>query len=82
VEYEIDGKRVSEFPNSARRLERAKPVYESFAPWKEDISSCRDFGELPRAAKDYVSYIERSSGVRVGLIGVGPGREDTIYRDF
>ncbi|MDR0764848.1 MAG: adenylosuccinate synthase [Synergistaceae bacterium] len=82
VEYEINGKRVSVFPNSAYALEKAKPVYESFAPWKEDISRCGSFEELPSAARDYVSYIERASGVRVGLIGVGPGREDTIYRDF
>jgi adenylosuccinate synthase len=70
------------FPNSAYALEKVKPVYESFKPWKEDISLCRRFDELPSEARDYVNYIERVSGVRVGLIGVGPDREDTIYRDF
>ncbi|MDR3166082.1 MAG: adenylosuccinate synthase [Synergistaceae bacterium] len=82
VAYEMDGKRVSVFPNSAYGLEKVRPVYESFKPWKEDISGCGSFEELPSAARDYVDYIERDSGVRVGLIGVGPGRESTIYRDF
>ena len=82
VAYEIDGNSVPVFPNSAYDLERVKPVYESFTPWREDISRCRSYEELPSAARDYVNYIERASGVRIGLIGVGPGREDTIYRDF
>ncbi|MDR1580463.1 MAG: adenylosuccinate synthase [Synergistaceae bacterium] len=82
VAYELDGNPVSVFPNSAYDLEDVKPAYESFTPWKEDISRCRSFEELPSAARDYVHYIERASGVRVGLIGVGAGREDTIYRDF
>ena len=82
VAYETDGNPVSAFPNSAYALEKVKPVYESFSPWKENISRCRSFEELPSAARDYVNYIERASGVRVGLIGVGPDREDTIYRDF
>ncbi|MDR1134068.1 MAG: adenylosuccinate synthase [Synergistaceae bacterium] len=80
--YEADGNPLQVFPNSAYGLENVKPAYESFKPWKEDISRCRSFEELPAAARDYVNYIERGSGVRVGLIGVGPGREDTIYRDF
>ena len=82
VAYEMDGNPVPAFPNSAYDLERVSPVYESFAPWQEDISRCRSFEELPSAARDYVNYIERVSGVRIGLVGVGPGREDTIYRDF
>jgi adenylosuccinate synthase len=82
VAYEIDGNPVSVFPNSAYALEKVKPVCESFKSWKEDISRCRSFDELPSAARDYVNHIEMASGVRVGLIGVGPDREDTIYRDF
>jgi adenylosuccinate synthase len=80
--YEIDGKRVSGFPNSAYVLENVKPVYETLSSWREDISRCRGFGDLPPEARDYIGYIERESGTGVGLIGVGPGREDTIYRDF
>ncbi|MDR1651490.1 MAG: adenylosuccinate synthase [Synergistaceae bacterium] len=80
--YEIGGRRTDNFPNSAAILDRAEPVYETFKPWSEDISACRNFGELPRNARDYVRFIEESTGVRIGLIGVGPGREDTIFVDF
>ena len=82
VAYEIGGKRVRDFPNSAYVLEGVTPVYETFASWKDDLSKCRDFGDLPPAARDYIRYIERESGAGVGLVGVGPGREDTIFIDF
>jgi adenylosuccinate synthase len=58
------------------------PVYTTLRSWSEDISGCRSFSDLPQAARDYVSFIEESTSVDVGLIGVGPGREDTIIRDF
>jgi adenylosuccinate synthase len=82
AEYEIDGRRHTKFPNSPAMLERAKPIYRSLPGWHEDISPCRSFGELPREAREYVAFIERAVSVQVGLIGVGPGREDTILKDF
>ncbi|MDR3281162.1 MAG: adenylosuccinate synthase [Synergistaceae bacterium] len=80
--YEIDGEGTDRFPSSAAVLDRVKPVYETFKSWKDDISKCRSFGDLPSEARDYVKFIEDKTGVRVGLIGVGPGREDTIFVDF
>ncbi|MDR1137298.1 MAG: adenylosuccinate synthase [Synergistaceae bacterium] len=82
TEYETEGRRSVSFPNSAYVLGNIVPIYETFPSWKEDISKCRNFDDLPRAARDYVGFIEKSTGVPVGLIGVGPGREDTIFRDF
>jgi adenylosuccinate synthase len=54
------------------------PLYETFAGWKEDISSCRTFSELPEGCKKYIHRIESLSNSRIGLIGVGPQREATI----
>lgn len=82
AEYELNGRRTAAFPNSAYALGGVSPIYESFPSWREDISKCRTFDELPAAARDYIGFIEKSTGVPVGLIGVGPGREDTIFRDF
>jgi len=78
--YEINGKRITDFPTNAMALSAVKPVYEELQGWKEDISACRAFEELPAAARSYVEYIEHGSGVPVVLIGVGPGRRDTILR--
>lgn len=78
--YNIDGKNEDNFNSSVEFLNKAKPVYKLMKGWKEDISSCRTFDDLPEAAKDYVHFIEDETGVPVRLIGVGPGRDETILR--
>ncbi|NCC56633.1 MAG: hypothetical protein EOM17_03305 [Synergistales bacterium] len=80
--YEIDGRHEEHFPSGAYRQGRAKPVYERLEAWSEDISSCREFEQLPLQARKYVEYIEEASGIQVNLIGVGPGRDQTILRNF
>jgi adenylosuccinate synthase len=80
--YEIDGQKRSVFPSSAAIIGGARPIYSGLKGWDADISACRKFGDLPTEAREYVRFIEESTSVRVGLIGVGPGREDTVSIDF
>lgn len=80
VAYEIDGVRVEDVPVTQAEFARAKPVYEMFPGWDEDVSSCRGFRDLPVEAQDYVSALEGLSGCPISLIGVGPGRDQTIVR--
>ncbi|MGF1834743.1 adenylosuccinate synthase [Photobacterium sanguinicancri] len=56
------------------------PVYEKMEGWNEDITSCRKFEELPKAAQAYVLRIEELMGVPVKMVSVGPGREQMIMR--
>ncbi|MDV5168162.1 adenylosuccinate synthase [Photobacterium rosenbergii] len=56
------------------------PVYEQMEGWSEDITGCRKFEELPKAAQDYVLRIEELMGVPVKMVSVGPGREQMIMR--
>ncbi|MFT4124454.1 MAG: adenylosuccinate synthase [Microbacteriaceae bacterium] len=81
VAYEVDGARVDEVPVSQSDFHHARPVYEELPGWSEDISAARSFGELPAAARDYVLAIERMSGTRISVIGVGPGRDAVIVRN-
>ncbi len=78
--YDINGKVQKHFPSSCAELARAKPLYRTFKGWKRSIAGCRRFEELPEEARDYVRFIEETAGVPVLLIGVGPGREQTILR--
>ena len=80
VAYEVDGKRVEEVPVSQSDFHHAKPVYQNFAGWDEDISVCRTFEELPKNAQDYVIALEKMSGCRISAIGVGPQRDAIIVR--
>jgi adenylosuccinate synthase len=78
VAYEVDGKRVEEVPASQSDFHHAKPIYEYLDGWKEDISNCKKFEELPINAQKYVKYLEEISGAPMSAIGVGPGRDQTI----
>ena len=78
VAYEIDGKRIEEVPASQSDFHHAKPIYEYLDGWKEDISNCKKFEELPANAQKYVKYLEKISGAPMSAIGVGPGRDQTI----
>jgi len=80
VAYEVDGKRVDEVPVSQSDFHHAKPIYENFAGWDEDISVCRTFEDLPKNAQDYVIALEKMSGCRISAIGVGPQRDAIIVR--
>ena len=78
VAYEIDGKRVDEVPVSQTDFHHAKPIYENFPGWHEDITGAKTFEDLPKNAQDYVRALERLSGTRISAIGVGPDRNATI----
>ena len=79
VAYEIDGEQTVSFPTGAR-LERAKPVYEYHEGWKQDISGCRSFEELPENARAYVEYIEKAMGCPIKYVSVGAEREAYLER--
>ena len=69
----------TEYPYHQTVLHQAVGEYEQLPGWDEDIGDCREESELPQAARDYLAYIADFVGVPVGLIGVGPGREQIIW---
>ncbi len=75
--YEIDGEKVYEFP-VGEALGKAKPVIEYVDGWKCDISACRKKEDLPKAALDYVYYLEKATGSKIKYVSVGPDREAYI----
>lgn len=77
VAYELNGERIDYFPYGDD-LDNAKPIIEYVDGWKCDISKCRTVEELPKAAYDYVKYIEKAVGCPIKYISVGASREDYI----
>ena len=78
--YRIDGKLTDRMPSETTVLSRVEPVYKSFKGWTEDLSKIRKFNDLPKAAKDYLNFVEKYLNVRVSMISVGKDREKTILR--
>jgi len=77
--YEHRGEKIDRFPLTPVLYE-AKPVYEECDGWAEDITGCRSFDALPRAAAEYVLRIESLVGCRVRYVSVGPERSQLIDR--
>lgn len=78
--YLKDGEIINDFPASLTELAKCEPVYEEIPGWDEDITSIRNYDELPTNVKNYVERVEELCGCRVIMVGVGPGREQNIVR--
>jgi adenylosuccinate synthase len=78
--YEYEGETMDYPPQEQNGMARVTPVYESMPGWDEPISGVRRFEDLPRAARAYLERIEELSGVRVGIVSVGPDRAETFTR--
>jgi adenylosuccinate synthase len=80
VAYDVDGVRHDEMPMTQSDFHHARPIYEEFPGWWEDISKARTFDELPANARAYILALEEMVGQRISAIGVGPGRDAIIAR--
>ncbi len=78
VAYELDGKRIDRFPADIDELNAAKPVYEYLPGFHCDISACRKVEDLPKAALDYIRYIEKAVNCPIKYVSVGAERDEYI----
>ena len=76
VAYDIDGEITTDFP-VGERLNRAKPVIEYMEGFG-DLSGCRKKEELPKAALDYIQYLEKAVGCPIQYVSVGAERDAYI----
>ncbi|WP_337745502.1 adenylosuccinate synthase [Dialister invisus] len=78
VGYEYERKPVKEYPADLKFLSKVTPVYKTYKGWKEKISAIRDYDRLPALCKEYLADISKEIGVPIGIVSVGPSREETI----
>jgi len=78
VAYEADGKRYLHPPYHQSVLHKVTPVYEELPGWNTDLTAATTLDDLPPAACDYLNFLAEACGVPVGLVGVGPGREQFV----
>ena len=77
--YRLNGKETDQFPFPTE-LEDAEPVLEFLEGWHCDISGVRRWEDLPKAAQDYVIYLEKAIGCPVAYVSVGAERDSMIVR--
>jgi adenylosuccinate synthase len=68
-----------QYPYHQTVMHHAVGEYEQLPGWDEDITECREEADLPQAVRDYLAFIADFVGVPIGLVGVGPGREQVIW---
>jgi adenylosuccinate synthase len=77
--YELSGKKVEQFPSSCSLFEKVRPVYETLAGWKTDISGCTKLGDLPSKAMAYIERLRKYCyAIPVLIVSTGPDRSQTI----
>lgn len=80
IGYELYGKRLKSFPTSVDQLSEVRPIYEELEGWKEDISDCLSYDELPVKTKEYLDFIAERSNIKIDIVSVGPKRKQTFFK--
>ena len=76
--YKIDGKLTSHIPADIRGFESIKPVYTTLKGWQSSTEGITEFDRLPQLAQDYLKFVERESGAKIGMVSTGPDRAQTM----
>ena len=77
VAYEDEsGTRYDHVPYHQSVLHKVKPIYETLPGWQVEVERAERIEDLPPAARDYVRFIEKFTGVHVSFVSVGPARPD------
>ena len=78
VGYKVNGKDTEEIPAQACGYEKIECIYRKMPGWATPTQDIKSFDGLPKEAREYMAFIEKETGARVGMISTGPDREQTI----
>ena len=78
IEYDLGKKKIDYLPVALEDQLKIKPVYKNFPGWKTSTKGIKNFEELPKNARDYVSAVESFIGTKISSISTSPESEDTI----
>ncbi len=78
VAYELpDGTTTTELPYE---IDNVKPVYKEMKGWHTDMTKFTSEDQFPKEFNDYIKFLEDFLETRIGIISIGPDREQTIVR--
>jgi adenylosuccinate synthase len=81
VEYECQGKRITDFPSEIECLEQVQVRYRMLPGWQQSTFGLREFARLPQKAQDYLHFLSDQVGVEIAMVSTGPEREQSIWLD-
>jgi adenylosuccinate synthase len=78
VGYKVGGKPAEDVPAHASGYDQIECVYRKLPGWQTSTQDIRDFDKLPKATRDYLSFVQKETGAKIGMVSTGPGRDQTI----
>ena len=83
VGYKVNGKKTDAIPALATGFDHVGCVYQKMPGWKKSTAGITSFEKLPQRAQEYLRFIEKESGARIGMVSTGPERDQTsLNPDF
>ncbi|HBC89604.1 MAG TPA: adenylosuccinate synthase [Lentisphaeria bacterium] len=77
--YKINGKKTNAMPSDTEEITAAVPIYETMPGWCQTTSHARSFKALPKNAQKYLKRISELTKTKIGIISVGPNRDQTFH---
>lgn len=78
VGYRLGTKRLRFFPPDCTTLQQVEPEYAILPGWQRPLTGIERLEQLPSAARRYIEFVERTVGVPVRMLSLGPEREETL----
>jgi adenylosuccinate synthase len=81
VGYKIDGKATEEMPAQGCGYDKIECIYEKMPGWQTSTEGITRMDKLPLTARNYLSFLEKGTGAKIGMVSTGPDRDQTILLD-
>ena len=81
VGYKVDGKKTTEIPAQASGYDKIEGIYQKLPGWQCSTEGITSFDQLPKRARDYLAFLEKEAGAKIGMVSTGPDRDHTIFMD-
>jgi len=78
--YQHNGQDLPSYPSSLKTLTESLAAWKVMPGWEIDITKVRTYADLPQQARDYIEFIEAAVGVPITVIGVGPARDEVVFK--
>lgn len=76
--YLYKGNKFREFIRDLDVLNKAKPIYQKMPGWPKPLNTPKRYSQLHPNARAYLSRLQDILKVKISMVSVGSGREETI----
>ena len=78
--YQVDGVEIDYFPFDINS-NKVKPIYKELLGWDDDLTRIKNFSDLPKNFKSFISFLENMLEVPIEIVSIGPDRKQTIFKN-